>query len=334
MTVLQPDVTFVIAAYNAERFLRRSVESALAQTGLTVEVIVVDDKSSDQTLAVAQSLASETVRVIALAKNRGPGGARNAGFAAARGRWIAVLDADDTVMPGRLARMIALAEDRGAVAVVDNLTTVSNEGGGTGSMFRRDYLAGLGRIDLPTYIEGNGVFGSTFNLGYMKPVFERRFVESHRLRYRETLRIGEDYLFMASVLASGGRCAIDPEVGYVYHVREGSISRVLERRHVEALQEADAAFERSFMLEDHAREALRRRRQNLRRAGSFLALVEHLKNRNVLGALGIALHDPAALRHLRMPVAKRIRRAASAFSFRTGRTSPELAAQEANGESV
>ena len=77
---MQPDVTFVIAAYNAEATLDRAIASAIAQRDVTVEVIVVDDKSSDMTLDVARSFPEDVVRVVALGQNRGPGGARNAGL--------------------------------------------------------------------------------------------------------------------------------------------------------------------------------------------------------------------------------------------------------------
>ena len=63
-----------------------------------------------------------------------------------------------------------------------------------------------------------------------------------RLRYDETLRIGEDYILLASALAKGGRCVVEPSVGYSYHVRAGSISRVLELHHVEAMLAADVDF--------------------------------------------------------------------------------------------
>ncbi|TIN53954.1 MAG: glycosyltransferase family 2 protein, partial [Mesorhizobium sp.] len=92
-----PDVSFVIAAYNAEATLDRAIASAIAQKGVSVEIIVVDDKSRDATLDVARAYPGDIVRVVALANNRGPGGARNAGLDAARGRWIAVLDSDDAV---------------------------------------------------------------------------------------------------------------------------------------------------------------------------------------------------------------------------------------------
>ena len=121
---MQPDVSFVIAAFNAERTIARAIESATAQRDVTVEVVVADDCSIDRTVEIARSFPPELVRVVALEKNRGPGGARNAGFEIARGRWVAVLDSDDMVYPDRLARMIERAERLDAQVAVDNLDVV------------------------------------------------------------------------------------------------------------------------------------------------------------------------------------------------------------------
>lgn len=308
---MQPDVSFVIAAYNAEGDITRAIESALAQHGVSVEVIVVDDCSRDRTVEVARAFPPEQVKVIALDRNRGPGGARNAGLDAATGRWISVLDSDDTVRPDRLRRMIDRAQAAGASIAVDNIEVMEGEDGARQVMFDRDFLDKLPEIDLATFIGGNIMFEGRFSFGYLKPIFERAFVESTALRYDEVLRIGEDYMLFARALARGGRCIVEPRPGYIYHIRGGSISRVMELRHVEAMLEADAAFLRTHALDPRALAAQARRTRSLHQAASFLLMVSQLKERAPLKAAGTALRDPAALKHLRMPIAARMRRLAS-----------------------
>nr|AAA16044.1 exoO [Sinorhizobium meliloti] len=198
-----PDVTFVVAAYNSADTIVRAIESALAQEGVTVEVVVVDDCSADATPALVAAIPDPRVRLIALDRNRGPGGARNAGIGAARGRWIAVLDSDDTVRPDRLRRMIERADAAGAQIAVDNLDVVSLDGRSL-RMFSEAELARLPQLTLPAFIESNVLFRSEHNFGYMKPIFERRFLENQQLRFDEALRIGEDYILLASALACGG----------------------------------------------------------------------------------------------------------------------------------
>jgi succinoglycan biosynthesis protein ExoO len=305
---MQPDVSVVIAAFNAQDSIRHAIDSALAQRGVSVEVVVVDDCSTDRTVDVAAGYPSHLVRVVALDQNRGPGGARNAGLDVAAGRWVAVLDSDDTIHPERLSRMIRHAEKADAEIVVDNLEIVREGAGADETMFASSRLEALAHITLTDLIGTSLLFHGTFSYGYMKPVFDRRFLCDNRLRYDETLRVGEDYIFLASALANGGRCVVEPTAGYRYHVRAGSISRVLEPHHVEAMLRADAAFLREHALDAPALAAQARRTRSLRQGASFLYLVRHLKQRAPLKAAGVALRDPAALRHLRMPIAARWRR--------------------------
>ncbi|CAN7197106.1 glycosyltransferase family 2 protein [Mesorhizobium amorphae] len=316
---MQPDVSFVIAAYNAEATLDRAIASAIAQRDVSVEVVVVDDTSRDRTLEVARSYPQDIVRVVVLPENRGPGGARNAGLEVARGRWVAVLDSDDAVYPGRLSTMIARAEKAGAEIAIDNLQVVREDGVAEDTMFPAAYLESLGEISLADYIAGNIVFESRFNLGYLKPIFQRRFLNENGLRYDEGLIIGEDYILLASALAKGGRCVVEPTTGYVYHIRSGSISRVLELHHVEAMRKADAIFAETHAMDPEAAAAFARRSRSLRRAASFLSLVQHIKARSPLKAIWTALSDPAAVRHMSMPIAVRLRRVAAQFAVGAGR---------------
>jgi succinoglycan biosynthesis protein ExoO len=301
------DVTFLIAAFNAQETIARALRSALAQEGIGVEVVVVDDCSSDGTAAIADSIRDERVRVVRLDRNRGPGGARNAGLDAARGRWVAVLDADDTVRPDRMARLLQRAEAAGSEIVVDNIEVIDEAAGTSMPMFTAQRLQAMPRMTLAEFIAGNLLFEQKFSLGYMKPVVRRDFIEAHALRYVQTLRIGEDYLFLASALAAGGSCAVEPEPFYAYRIRPGSISRVLELRHVEAMLEADKAFLRDHVLGDAARHAQARRTRSLRKAASYLSLVGHLKDRAALKAAVTAIRDPAAVRLLGMPISVRLR---------------------------
>jgi glycosyltransferase involved in cell wall biosynthesis len=101
-------VSLIIAAFNHARFLPVALDSALAQTLAGVEVIVVDDGSTDDTPAVL-SRYTDRIRVIRQA-NRGLAAGRNAGLAVARGTYVSFLDADDVVTPTKLAEQVALLE--------------------------------------------------------------------------------------------------------------------------------------------------------------------------------------------------------------------------------
>lgn len=309
---MQPDVTVLIAAFNAEETLADAIASALAQRDVSLEVVVVDDASRDRTVEIASSFADSRVRVFALTANRGPGGARNAGLREAAGRWIAILDSDDTMLPDRLARMTARGTKANAQIVVDNLLVANDDEPDGKAMFAIADLAERSEITLADYIVSNRFFEKTFNYGYMKPVFERAFLERNCLGYDQGLRIGEDFLLLAETLAAGGRCAVEPEPGYVYGIRAGSISRKLELHHLRAIQASDERFRRNHVLDGDALRALDLRRRSLEQAVSFLSVVQHLKDRSVLHALRAACRDPGAMRHMRLPIGVRLRRLAGA----------------------
>ena len=302
-----PDVSFIVAAYNAQDTIGRAIDSALLQQGVSVEVIVIDDCSTDATAELVRYYGDPRVRLITQARNGGPGLARNVGIAAAAGRWIAILDSDDEVLPERSLRMIARAETAGAQIAIDNIDVVSMDGS-VKTMFTRAELERQKGLTLADFIRSNALFQSTFNFGYTKPIYERAFLIEHGLGFDERLRVGEDYILFASALASGAKCIIEPEVGYVYHIRKGSISRVLEQHHVTAMLEADKVFLSRFKLDAEGMAAQQHRTRSLLEASSFLTLVDEIKKRSLGGFLKTAIENPRALRHLRMPIAVRMRR--------------------------
>src|SRR4051794_8106307 len=103
-------ISVITPAYNAAGFIQRAIDSALGQEGVAVEMVVADDGSQDDTLATVRALGERDprVRAVALEANGGPSKARNAALDAAGGEWVAILDADDAILPGRLRHMLAV----------------------------------------------------------------------------------------------------------------------------------------------------------------------------------------------------------------------------------
>jgi glycosyltransferase involved in cell wall biosynthesis len=104
---MTPLVSIIIPCYNAEAWVGDAVRSALAQSWESVEVIAVNDGSSDASLSVLEGLRGPRLRVIDQ-RNRGASAARNAGLRAAAGQFVQFLDADDLLAPGKIASQVAL----------------------------------------------------------------------------------------------------------------------------------------------------------------------------------------------------------------------------------
>ena len=126
-----PLVSVVIPAYNAERTITAAIGSVLEQTVDDLEVIVVDDGSTDRTVEVAAASGDRRVQVVRQA-NAGPSVARNTGLARAGGKYVALLDADDLWLPRKVERQLEVLERQPGVGAVQ-----------TGALFVDDDLREL-----------------------------------------------------------------------------------------------------------------------------------------------------------------------------------------------
>nr|VFJ66050.1 MAG: Glycosyl transferase family 2 [Candidatus Kentron sp. FM]VFJ66532.1 MAG: Glycosyl transferase family 2 [Candidatus Kentron sp. FM] len=122
----QPLVSIIIPCWNAEAFIGEAIESALAQTYPNVEVIVIDDGSTDGSLDVIRSYG-ERIRWVT-GENRGGGAARNRGIELARGELVQFLDADDALSPNKLTLQVPVALESTAELVYCDYRTVDSQG--------------------------------------------------------------------------------------------------------------------------------------------------------------------------------------------------------------
>jgi glycosyltransferase involved in cell wall biosynthesis len=128
----KPLVSVVVPAFNAVPHIRRTLNSVLAQTYQEIEIIVVDDGSSDATSAIVEEFVPRDARFhLIRQRNAGVGAARNTAIRKARGKYIASLDADDVWFPEKLEKQVACAEQSGCETglVYCWSTSIDNQGG-------------------------------------------------------------------------------------------------------------------------------------------------------------------------------------------------------------
>jgi hypothetical protein len=201
--------TAVVTAYNAERHLRRCVESILGQTHAEVRIIVVDDCSTDRTAQVALSYGSN-VRLIKLPNNRGPAAGRTMGLMAVASEYVAFLDADDQWLPEFVETTVRyLSENPKTVAV----STGYRADAWSGQRFYRPDLDG----DDERYYGLEGAVCPNFYLFWSKyrsiltgSVMMRTDVAQRTGGQREDLRLTEDLEFWG-YLATFGDWAFIPK---------------------------------------------------------------------------------------------------------------------------
>lgn len=290
-------VSWVVPAFRAADTLPGAVRSALADGGEDIEVIVVDDASPDDTAAVAEALAAgdPRVRVLSMERNGGPSAARNAAVAVARGRFVGVLDADDTIAPARTRRLLDLADLTNADVVADDLVRLDESGAVASRALPEGPQPYSFVVDPIGYCRDNVPMAGGFGTGYLKPLFSREFLTRTGIRYDEAVRVGEDFLICLEALLAGARYVVSSHAGYRYASRPGSLSH---RIVAERLAELDAglirlAARRADVLDTACEAAIEDYRAGLARARDYLETVEQAKDGRPLAALGRAVRSPA-----------------------------------------
>jgi glycosyltransferase involved in cell wall biosynthesis len=180
-------VTVIIPCYNAAPFLRETLESVMNQTQLPLEVLVIDDGSTDDSAAIAESF-DPPVRVIRQ-PNRGESVARNRGIDEARGVWLAFLDADDLWHPTKTETLLAAATDD-AVAVHCNVKMFGN----SRWISRIEKIPEAERYSVQLLLKQNTLINPCSTL------LVRR---EHSPRFPEWTRFSEDTIYCLELAARG-----------------------------------------------------------------------------------------------------------------------------------
>lgn len=204
-------VSVVIPCYNGAKFLRNTLQSAIGQTHSPAEIIVIDDGSTDNSAAIAESFG-RPVRVIRQT-NQGESVARNRGMDEAKGHWIAFLDADDSWEPTKLARQLAAAS-AGTIAV------------GAGSCYHFDNSSMPDRLFRPPEPANWVEFGVSF--GSPCPISTLMVRKSVKARFPTWTIFAEDCLFEFDLAYEGEVVVLaEPLATYLCHAASQSRRRKL-----------------------------------------------------------------------------------------------------------
>lgn len=303
-----PQISVLMANHNGAAFLREAVTSVLGQSMSALELIVVDDASTDDSVTILREMAAADtrLRLIEAPSSGGPAAARNLALDAAQGAWVAVVDSDDILLPRRFAQMLA-ASGPGVDAIADDLAYFGDpELKGTTLMagyaqpnpwpltaegFLKAHLA---RFDLPP-------------LGYLKPMFRREALDD--LRYDESLRIGEDSDLVLRFLLTGHRMLLMPDALYRYRRHAGSISHRLSPGALRAMIDKAGAMTPDMPAD--LQPLMVERVTEMERGLAFETLVADLKARRIGPALGSMAARPALMGRLAGAVGQGLRRRVS-----------------------
>lgn len=216
-----PKVSVIIPVYNTEKYLRECLDSVMNQTLKDIEVICVDDGSTDGSLAILREYEAKDSRVIVLSQeNKGLSAARNAAMERAHGKYVDFVDSDDSILPDLLEKTVTLAEDQAL-----DIVAFDNE-----IIFEREGLRKLSFCDMDeftpvetgtAYLKRAKNMHTLFIPGWSKLV-RRGLLEENKICFPEGI-IHEDELYTLLIYIHAKRVTQIPKKLYRRRVREDSI---------------------------------------------------------------------------------------------------------------
>jgi len=288
---VQPDVCVIIAAYNAQATIARAIQSALNQPE-AAEVIVVDDASTDDTVHIARAVFDSRgrLKVLVQPRNCGPSAARNRAIRESTSPWIAILDADDFFLPGRIKGLLTFSDNADLIA--DDMWQVA-ENAVEGP---RKSLLGTPLMEPRTIRFAEFVLSNVTRrgrnrgeLGFIKPLMRRQLLADHNIIYQEHMRLGEDFELYARALALGARLILIPAQGYISVVRPNSLSGQHSETDLMHLRDCDNILESSVPLSKTDKKVLRQHYKSVDCRLQWRLLIIAFKNKDISGAMSTFL---------------------------------------------
>jgi len=280
---MPPSVCVIIAAYNCESTIVRAVASALAEPEVA-EVVVVDDSSSDNTVAVAKVAddGSNRLKILIQPRNGGPSAARNRAISESNSPWLAVLDSDDFFLPGRIKGLLSYAEDADFIA--DDMWQVpENNVDGPRRGLLEPPITAPQPVSFAEFVLSNVTRRgrNRGELGFIKPLMRRQFLAANRIMYQEHMRLGEDFELYARALALGARMRLVPAQGYISVVRADSLSGRHSETDLLHLRDCDNALINDIKLSNTDKAALRQHYLSMDCRLQWRLLIIAVKNRDI-----------------------------------------------------
>lgn len=231
-------VSVIVPVYNTDRYLKKCIESVLNQSYKEIEVLLVDDKSTDDSLKIIRNYAtSDTrIRLIENEVNLGNGKSRNKAIEMATGRWVMFVDSDDYLEPNAVEELVRLASESESDVILSGYNLISFQDGETDKVKKkRTMLPALTLTDhdnvmLRFLLQRDGLFGQP----WIYFVARKLLTEHADIRFDESGRHFEDVIYSARLLYYQQRIAVLKRPVYNYVYRIGSITKSWSRKTIES----------------------------------------------------------------------------------------------------
>ncbi len=315
---MNPEVSVIILAYNTEEYVAQAIDSALRQTQENIEVIVVDDCSTDKTLEIVKSFSDRRVKVIANQQNQGQNFCTNLAIKEAQGNWITRLDSDDWYAPDRLEQLLKIAYSQNIDMIADDIYFIQDGKAVPWStlLVQSKFKIKDNTIISPvSFVEKDvpGIWG--LPLGLTKPLIKRDFIIRHDIQNQENILIGGDFWLYLTCLAHGAKFLLVPKPYYFYRSRHGSSVTQSKIKRIEAYCEATEYYLKQDYIKNNQKllAALQKRLVLIDKTKPYFQVVDSLKQADYLKALDKMRNNPYFFCHFSTQLPRIIHRRLSLY---------------------
>ena len=224
-----PQISLIVAMYNAEEYVTQCLESVLNQTFQDFEIILVDDCSTDKSYKIASEFIDKfdgKLKIFKTKKNNGfPGAPRNLALKEARGKYIMFLDSDDFLTETCFEEFFNVAEKTNADVVHAEKCYSYKDGETKIYTFQKEPFVTETTFEVEDIIERVIKFYSTRTLWWAcNKMFRREFLNKFEIKFPNAITAWEDLVFTFACVLNAKIYVRTPIIGYYYRIRDSSLS--------------------------------------------------------------------------------------------------------------
>lgn len=215
------DISVVMPIYNAMKYLADCIDSVLAQKGVSLELILVNDGSTDNSLSICQSFAdnNDNVRVVSI-DNSGPATAKNVGLSMATGEYVSFIDSDDALMPDMYKKMMESAHRHDADITCCSYLQIDEQGNLSHTEASNKEYVLTQEETVRRFLTKDKIYTQNWT-----KIYRRKMLSDNNISYVDGLKTEEDTLFNIVAFSACKIVTIVDEPLYRYTYREQSLSR-------------------------------------------------------------------------------------------------------------
>ena len=232
---MNPLVSVIMPAYNGEKYIRESIESVLNQTYENLELVIVEDKSTDNTLSIIQSYQDSRIRLYLNSQNRGIAYSTNLAISKSSGKYVALLDDDDIALKRRLEWQVAFLEEHEDIDILGGRSALIDK---DGNFIRYDKEP----IYNPNLIKANLLFYNK-KFANCTVMIRKSFIEENDLKYQENCLGMQDFKFYIDSSKVGKMTSIDQLV-HLKRIHDEEVTVQSQKLHAKERESLHAQFQR------------------------------------------------------------------------------------------